>query len=134
MTHAPTLFEMDTVTGPRGPRDPQTPRELPVRRGPGAPHNRTDTSIAAARAIAAKDLATCQQVTLRIIESTGGKGATIEQITDLSASFGRAMKEATVCGRVNELTHMRRIRDSGKRRKTRSNTPAKVWVTRNQVV
>ena len=94
-----------------------------------APHNGTDTSKAAARAIEGQ-LNELERLTLRILESRGSRGATNEEISELSEDWGRLMTVPCVCGRVNKLRKVGAVVDSRQRRPGRSGRAAKVWTVR----
>ena len=90
------------------------------------PHNGTDTSRAAAEFIRPHAPSLREQV-FQYVASQGFNGATIEEIAD-----ALGIKQATVCGRVNELHTARaetppRICNSGRKRKTSSGVLATVW-------
>ncbi len=98
-------------------------QELLERDRPAA-HNRTETSIAAAERIR-PTAGTKRAIVLETIERAGTEGATIDEIVQVTG-----LLTATVCGRINELKRDGWIQDSGRRRPTRSGSPAIVWIRR----
>ena len=93
------------------------------RRGKPPAHNRTPTSRIAA-GLAAETAPTKREQIYAHLDRLGENGATIEEI-----HRALAIKESTVCGRVNELYLAGQIRKSGTIRPTSSGCPAAVWVT-----
>ena len=87
------------------------------------PANRTDTSRVAAESIANGAGMRGGRV-LAHIRNLNDHGATIDE---LSADL--EMLTATVCGRISELRRAGQIKDSGRRRKTRSDRSAIAWIT-----
>jgi len=87
-----------------------------------APHNGTDTSIAAAIAAGPK-VGTQKRLILDWVRERA-LGATEDEIE----VHCRLLRSA-VCARVNELVKEGFLRDSGQRRETRWHRPAVVWVS-----
>jgi len=86
------------------------------------PHSDNDTSRGAAEAIAPHVSRLAEEV-LEQIWLCGEEGSTCDEI-----EFLKDMKHQTVSARIRELKIKGRIKDSGLRRKTRSDRPAIVWV------
>jgi transcription initiation factor IIE alpha subunit len=82
------------------------------------PHNDTDTSIAAAK----KQIGKAAADRARILAFLGFMPATDEEI-----HRNLKMEENTVRPRRGELVEAGKVIDSGKRRKTRTGSPAIVW-------
>jgi len=108
---------------------PGDPSMVPVL--PSAPHNRTDTSIAAAVAIAPQ-MNRLEKLTLRIV--AGENSATNEEIAAASIRYGRQMTLQCVCARANRLRAMGLLVDTGKRRRGISGRLAKVWGLATEVI
>lgn len=104
--------------------DPSGPYHDPGRSDP--PHNRTDTSRAAAESIR-HESAKCEAIALCIVRNSGRRGVTNEEISERSAQYGRHMTVQCVCGRTNRLAAKGQIVDSGERRPGASGRKAKVW-------
>ncbi|NOX54237.1 MAG: hypothetical protein GXP27_07295 [Planctomycetes bacterium] len=98
-------------------------RPLVERSRPGA-HNRTDTSRAAAHRRRLK-AGTARWTVYQAIAAAGRQGMTIDEIV-----LETGLLTQTVCGRISELRKDGLIQDSGHQRKTRTGSPAIVWVVR----
>lgn len=119
---------MSAVPAPHDCPPPTQGELFPDPRPPLPPTGWASTSKAAAHAI--RDAAPAVRArVLAFIASRGPTGATIDEMcTALRLGTG------TVCPRVDELARPKvgaaAIRDSGRRRATRSGRSAKVWVVR----
>jgi hypothetical protein len=88
------------------------------------PHVNTDTSIAAANAIA-EDAGTIRAKVLICIQRAGARGRTDDEI-----EVALRMRHQTVSARRRELFLMGSIHETELRRATRSGRNAIVWVTK----
>ncbi|MBW2169840.1 MAG: hypothetical protein JRG69_11390 [Deltaproteobacteria bacterium] len=86
------------------------------------PHQKMDTSVAAARAVEG-DVGRLQAAVLRYIQGCGDDGATDDE---LEVQLG--LSHQSVSARRRELVLKGKVRDSGRRRLTRRNRKAAVWV------
>ena len=98
--------------------------ELVYRYGSDLPHNRRDTSIAAARD-AEPNAGTDAHIALELIRYRGEFGLTDDELEVMSA-----MRHQTASARRRGLVLKGLVRDSGQRRPTRSGSMAIVWVAR----
>jgi len=87
-----------------------------------APHNGTDTSKAAARAVRPK-APNLRAAVFERIRATGKHGITCDQ---LAREIGRPA--SSISARLNELAERGFITDSGMRRPTQYGRPARVYV------
>ena len=97
--------------------------DMDMDRGP-VPHNRTDTSRAAAASQQGESLARKRRIVYDYIRSHS-QGATCDEI-----EVATGMRHSTISARINELWSREPVLvvDSGVRRLTRSNRSAKVWI------
>ena len=95
------------------------------------PHNKTDTSIAAAKSIA-PEMNNLEQLTISIIAKAGSDGMTNEEISDASRWYGRHMSLQCVCARANKLISAGKIEDSGNRRRGKSGRAARVLTIKKE--
>jgi len=94
------------------------------RQSPPPPaHHDVDTSQAAAQA--APKTPRRRELILSIIGGQAARGCTIDELV-----LATGLLTQSVCPVVDSLKRDGLIIDSGQRRPTRTNTPAKVWVVR----
>jgi len=99
-------------------------RDALLKRMRNAPHNRTDTSIAAAERVRPR-AGTMRAIVLDAIEAAGPEGATIDEIAQRTGLLTQ-----TVCGRIAELKRDGWIQKTQRRRPTRTGSEAIVWIRR----
>lgn len=87
-------------------------------------HRGVDTSIAAAAAFAPK-LQTRQAAVEGAVERTGPHGATSDEVAE---ELGEDWNVHMVRCRMSELKNLKKVVDSGKRRKSKCGILAKVYV------
>lgn len=85
------------------------------------PHNGTDTSREAARRVR-KTVSQKAQTVLQAVTAAGAYGATCDEV-----EVAIDMSHQTASARMRELALAGLIEDTGLRRPTRTNSPAKVW-------
>jgi DNA-binding IclR family transcriptional regulator len=85
-------------------------------------YRNTDTSIAAAQAVASS-AGRLQKVALAALRDVGGRGLTSQELADRTG-----IDFASIQPRTSELRRKGMIRDSGERRRNRNGKQAIVWV------
>ena len=113
------MTKQQFLPGLAPPTIPRAYERIPAPRGPA------DTSqAAAAEADRTGRSKSKRSILLEIIRGTGERGATIDELQQATGWLVQS-----ICPAVKTLERAGEIIDSGRRRATRTGTPAKVWTS-----